>query len=249
MIKLSSLLLPVLLFLLLPGNYNFDVPKSGLVAYYSFNDCDARDITGNGSDGILYGGVQCWCGIDEQGLLFDGYDDYLEFEGIVNRYFNTTDFSLSFYFKPEQYSVFKQSLISKRSDCTEDYMLDIQLDQNSKEVFTDFHEREDKDYPGISPPYEGTGWKHFALVRKGVFAYTYINGQLIMKGARCSGVDISNETPLSFSNSPCLGFTGTRRFKGVLDEMRVFDRALSEEEIEELYSKYPIENAAQDCFL
>ena len=29
----------------------------GLIAYYSFNFCDARDESGNGSDGVLFGNV------------------------------------------------------------------------------------------------------------------------------------------------------------------------------------------------
>lgn len=247
MFKLSWIIsfLSVILF----TNPNIEGPKSGLVAYYSFNDCEAFDQTGNGSNGKLFGNIQCWCGIDQQGLLFDGFDDYVEFEGLVNKYFNTTDFTISFYIKPEQRSVFKQSLLSKRADCTEDFMLDIQLDQNNKEVFTDFHESPEKDYPFISPPYEETGWMHYALVRNGVQAHTYINGELVMKGVRCSGVDIFNGALLSFSNSPCIGTDGTRRFKGVLDELRVYDRALGKEEIEQLYNRYPIESATQDCYL
>ena len=66
-----------------------DPINQALVAYYSFNQCDARDDSGNGSDGRMMGQVSCWCGIDDDGLLFDGINDYLEFEGMVNNYFNT----------------------------------------------------------------------------------------------------------------------------------------------------------------
>ena len=98
----------------------------------------------------------------------------------------------------------------------------------------------------ISPDIDGGGWYHIALVREGRYAYTYINGQLQRKATRCSGVDISNDAVLSFSNSPCLDGM-TRRFKGVLDEVRVYDRALSEEEIEDIYKETPIEQALSDC--
>ena len=80
--------------------------EDGLVAHYSFNYCDARDDSGNGSDGELFGGVGCWCGIEDDGLLLDGARAYIEFPGKVNRYFNTSDFTISFYFKAEQYLVF-----------------------------------------------------------------------------------------------------------------------------------------------
>ncbi len=221
--------------------------EEGLVAYYSFNYCDARDESGNGSHGELFGRVGCWCGIEDDGLLFDGVNGYLEFPGKVNRYFNTTDFTISFYFKPEQYTVFRQSLLSKRVDCEAYNMLDLLLDLNSSEVQTAVHETPLKYYGGLSPSLDTTNWIHFALVREGMRAYTYINGQLRRESFRCSGVDISNEAVLSFSNSPCIQSGGARRFKGVLDELRVYSRALAEEEIRRLYNQHPVENALMDC--
>ncbi|MEL6863850.1 MAG: LamG domain-containing protein [Bacteroidota bacterium] len=224
------------------------IPEEGLIAYYSFNHCDARDDTGGGSDGQLFGDIGCWCGIDDDGLLLDGRRDYIEFTGKVNQYFNTSDFSLSFYFKPEQYQIFAQSLISKRAECDEYNMLDILLNMGQKIIETEVHENPNKDYRDISPNWKESGWHHYALVREGTMAYTYIDGALQARGMRCSGVDIGNDALLSFSNSPCIGSGGARRFKGILDELCIYDRALTEEEVGDLYNLYPIENAASDCF-
>ncbi len=221
--------------------------EEGLIAYYSFNYCDARDDSGNGSDGKLFGSVGCWCGIEDDGLLLDGARDYIEFPGKVNRYFNTSDFTVSFYFKAEQYLIFQQSLLSKREDCDEYTMFDLMLDLNGREIGTAVHETPDKYYPGISPALDTTGWIHFALVREGFRAYTFINGELSRQSFRCSGVDISNNAVLSFSNSPCVHNGRARRFKGVLDELRIYGRALSAEEIRRLYREHPVESAVVDC--
>ena len=221
--------------------------EKGLVAYYSFNDCDALDETGNGSDGKLYGNVGCWCGIEDEGLLFDGMNSYVEFEGLVNRYISTSDFTLSFYYKSNQYSVLKQSLFSKRENCELYNALDFRLDQNFKKIEIDVNEYPLKDYGDIDPETGGEGWKHVVLTRKGTRAYTYINGVLMKTGFRCSGVDLSNNALLSFANSPCIKEGRTVRFKGILDELRVYDRALSDEEVLTLYLLNPIENAVQDC--
>ncbi|MEO1513541.1 MAG: LamG domain-containing protein [Bacteroidota bacterium] len=223
------------------------IPEDGLIAYYSFNRCDARDDSGNESHGQLFGAPGCWCGIEGQGLLLNGRNDYVEFHGMVNKYFNTSDFTISFYFKPEQYGVIRQSMLSKRTSCDDNHMLDILLNQQSGLIETEVHETPTKDYANISPDYEGRGWMHFALVRQGRYAYTYVNGILIRQGARCSGVDIDNDRPLSFANSPCLQSGMTRRFKGVLDELRVYDKALEEEEVRALYLLHPIEKAVDDC--
>lgn len=245
-------LYPYLLFLLFLSGIAMTNESSpsydrGLVAYYSFNDCDARDETRGGSDGRLRGSTSCWCGIEGEGLLFNGVDDFVEFPGPVNRYFNTTDFTLSFYFKPEGYLVFQQSLFSKREECASFQMFDLMLDLNGQELPTEVHETPQKYYPGLTPGLDTTAWMHFALVREGMRAYTYINGRLARESFRCSSVDISNEALLSFGNSPCVQSGSARRFKGVLDELRVYGRALSSEEIRELYSLHPVERAPEDC--
>ncbi len=223
-------------------------PSKGLVAYYSFNNCDAKDDSGNGSDGELFGGVGCWCGIDDDGLQFDGVDDFVRFTGSVNRYFNTSDFTISFYFKQSGYAVFKQTMLAKRDSCGDFNMFEIQMNKHKNEVDVDVHETPKRDYPDISPEVKTVGWHHFALVRKGTHAFTYIDGELRRTGIRCSGIDIANEAPLAFADSPCIQTNESKRFKGILDELRVFDTALTHEEIMQLYSIYLIENALADCY-
>lgn len=79
----------------LPAN-NHDLTK-GLIAYYSFNDCKAQNEVGDDSDGILYGDIDCWCGIEGNALLLDGQNDFIEFPGPLNKAFNIQDFTLSFH--------------------------------------------------------------------------------------------------------------------------------------------------------
>lgn len=220
--------------------------QDGLIAHYNFNDCDARDIAGNGSDGVLFGNVTCWCGIEDDGLLLDGVNDYIEFHGMVNRYFTTSDFTLSFFIRTDQYSFYEQSLFSKREDCGEDFVLDFLLNRNQKKINTFVQQSEYKKYKDISPEIENGGWYHIALVREGQEAHTYINGIMQKSVKRCSGVDLSNEAILSFSNSPCMNGK-VQRFKGILDEVRVYDRALTENEIAAVYALTPIEKAHTDC--
>ncbi len=245
--KILALPLFFSLFFLRPSDAPFD-PQAGLVAHYSFNQCDARDDSGNGSHGQLYGGVDCWCGVEDDGLLLDGTNDYIEFPGPVNQYFSTSDFTISFYFKPEQYMVFQQSLLSKGDNCEDFHVLDLLLDNNRKEVEPHINETPRRYFGGLTTGLAGNGWHHFVLVREGQRAYTYINGELRQESFRCSGLDISNEAVLSFSNSPCVLQGKARRFRGVIDELRVYDHALTSPEIRQLYRLFPIEHALMDCF-
>lgn len=50
---------------------------SGLVAYWPFNDSTARDASGNGHHGNLFGGPIAVPGVCGSGISFDGVDDYI----------------------------------------------------------------------------------------------------------------------------------------------------------------------------
>ena len=222
-------------------------PSDHLVAYFSFNECNARDDSGQGSYGQLMGNVRCWCGVEDDGLLLDGEGAHLIFSGAINDYFTTSDFTLSFYLKPEAQLIFPQSVISKRSACDELNLLDIALDRRLGELTTDFQETENKLFRDLGPSLPAGAWLHYALVREGVYARTYINGQLVKESRRCSGVDIGNDGPFTIADSPCVRNGRMRRFRGVIDELRVYDRALKDEEVQWLYELHPIENAQMDC--
>lgn len=227
-----------------PINHSLD---NDLIAHYSFDDCTARDLTGNGAHGQLFGAIDCWCGVDQQGLLFDGINDYLEFSGDVNKYFGSSDFTLSFYVRSFSPTIFPQSLISKRTDCTDDYVLDVRYNKGSGKIDTDIKQSDINFHKEISPEIGETQWIHYAIVREGPWASTYINGVLQKSSKRCRAVDITNDAILSFSNSPCIRSGKSRRFKGVLDEVKVFGRALMEEEVNMLYLLHPVEDAELDC--
>jgi hypothetical protein len=44
--------------------------SKGLVAYWSFDNCDARDDSGNGNDGEIIGSLECVDGLKGKGFLF-----------------------------------------------------------------------------------------------------------------------------------------------------------------------------------
>lgn len=219
-----------------------------LVAHFTFNRCDAQDDSGHNNRGELKGNVQCWCGVEDEGLLFDGKDAHVVFSGEINQVFTTSDFTISVYFKAQNRSIFPSSFISKRTACDDEHILDIMLNQALGEITTDFKESEFKFFKELTPELKSNEWMHFALVREGFYARAYINGSLVKESRRCSGIDISNDAPFSIGNSPCIYGGRAQRFQGVVDELRVYDRALSDEEILFIYDLTPIENAQMDCY-
>ena len=61
-----------------------------------------------------------------------------------------------------------------------------------------------------------------------------------MEVALSKHYNIVNNEPLQFSNGPCAGKDGTRRLKGKLDDIRIYNRALSTSEIQELFDPVPV---------
>jgi hypothetical protein len=52
--------------------------NDGLVAYWSFDDCTAKDAIGNGHDGSIRGNPQCVNGVSGKAFNFNGSDDFIE---------------------------------------------------------------------------------------------------------------------------------------------------------------------------
>jgi hypothetical protein len=81
----------------------------------------------------------------------------------------------------------------------------------------------------------GAGWKHLAAVRDGRQLKLYIDGKLAAKSTEFepSQYDLSNAQPLR------IGFGQTEYFAGAMNDVRLYQGALSEAQIQDLSSKRP----------
>ena len=70
---------------------------AGLVAYYPFNG-NANDASGNENHGTILGNPDFISGVNGNGMVFDGIDDYVE---ILNRLNLTDDFTISSWIKAD----------------------------------------------------------------------------------------------------------------------------------------------------
>lgn len=223
---------------------------AGLKAYYSFDNCDLTDETGNGSDGTLYPSfntLKCNCGVSGNAIEFEGDSSYVVFTGLVNTYFNDNNFSVSFYYK--SYGAgFQTSLISKREMCNQFEYLDIRTKASQSRIVAEMYEDNlNKVEPtGLKDP--NTCWQHVVVTRENTKAKIYINGVLEDEETSPFTLDIDNNAVLSISDSPCIGQDGTTRFKGLIDELRVYNRALNIEEVLSFYVR-PDQIATRDTVI
>jgi hypothetical protein len=82
----------------------------------------------------------------------------------------------------------------------------------------------------------GAGWKHLAAVRESGRLKLYINGKLVAESSpfEQAEYDISTDQPLR------IGFGQIDYFNGKISEVRIYRRALSESQIQEIASSEPL---------
>ena len=208
-----------------------------LIGFYHFDDCSTVDYSPSNEheaqflpNGLL---LVCECGVEGQALSFNGITNQLIFLGKVNNQFNTTDFTLSFYFKPYPKSGL-MDIISKKSNCEVESGLSIRYKANSAELIVEVVQDSAKRVDFKVKVDRDNCWHHVVLVREGNRVQLYYNAELVGTQSTQTRINMKNSSTLNISGSPCLGVTDTH-FRGLIDEFRVYNRALTEKRIKELY--------------
>jgi len=209
---------------------NIEFPLDGLVAYYPFNN-DANDVSGNNHSGINYGAR----------LTTDRYNrpnSAFEFDGIGN-YINTNstfDYeyrTLSLWIYP-----YDMSGVSPNNR--------VIIVQDGPElkygIFgAAFEEGIIGMHAGGAKPKELNlanknaikKWTHLVMVRKADASFYYVNGELV-------GTGFSNNLTSSWDTNPNLIIGAGRSmhmqfYSGKIDDIAIFNRALTEEEVIKLF--------------
>ena len=218
--------------------YGQDPVESGLTARYTF-DGNLEDATGAGDNaGRPEGTPSFGCGVVGSSLSLDGAGSFVRIPGAtsnnVNREFDQEDFTVSLYFKPIGNTGATQTLISKRdTNCNNlqffaisysppTATLSVTLRQNNQvaevthQIVNDFC------------------WQHIVATRAGTEVRLFLNTDEVGRVSTTSRVDVSNAGQLRIGGADCTG-PGEASFRGLLDETRVYNRALNRIEVTSLY--------------
>ena len=215
-------------------------PDRGLLAYYSFDSYPLKDESGNGNRPIVSGDSTLVCGVRGAALRFDGLTSSLQFigpdifDGLKSR-----DFSMSFYFKASsQAGGNAMDLFSKRKKCaTSDSSFSVKYIPSSNQISIELSQLSSKKNTINYRLPLNRCWFHVGIVRATNKVTLYIDGeQVAISNETISRVDFTNDAPLAVSKSPCIGST-ERRFSGTMDELRLYGRAITGDEMRRLYYK------------
>ena len=205
--------------------------NDGLVAYYPFNG-NAVDSSGNGHDGTEYHGVQYVPGVIGQAAYFDGIDDYMEVQSPSDILIDTStvNYTIAGWFKPISGSTHIPLMHASLGQ-------PVTPKQGPSLFFTEV-DNEFRFYCGSSvDPARKAGlslneWYHVVGV-----SYTdkslklYINGEEVDSGTFADHV--VDDVDLFRMNADTAG----RYAEVLLDEFRIYNRALTEAEIQQLYDE------------
>lgn len=238
----------LILLLLLGGTLQLSAQINiGLVAHYPF-DTSYVDVTGTTANtGDPQGGPNFVCGVAGNALNLDGVDDQVVFVGPVNNEFDTEDFTVSFYFRSNGVDGI-QYLLSKRSpDCAVQNQFYVRYVPATKTVNCFLGEDEDNAISLVQKVNENVCWHHLALVRKGIKVLLYLDGEFDQELGSSFRLDILNAGNLIVGGSNCQSQNETN-FDGYIDDLRIYNRALDMEEVEELYFA-PDQIASRDTLI
>jgi len=213
----------------------------GLIAYYPFSG-NANDESGSGNDATIFGAslTEDRFGNSSRAYNFDGINDYID---IGNGVKPPLPITVSSWIKQDVISqglVFRNDAYNNRS-----YRYGIAIACGGDGTIMSHV------FEGFSAPWNRVNkisndsvvtvgdWHHFAVVFN-----AHNDMQLFWDGEVIEGYYDGSGSGLSYSNSNgAIGLhytsSGADYFSGCIDDVRVYDRALSDAEILQLYHEAP----------
>ena len=203
----------------------FRTAPSLITASYSLEN-NANDSSGNGHDGVAVGDPTYVPGAQGMGLLFDGTGNQYVDLGAYNPSDGTGQLSVSLWAQWQGLTSFYQGLIGKRDSwATNDMMWQIEANRDTGTL--GFAQTAGGVYPGEVLPVDE--WAHVGISFNGNTADFYINGVQVGSG----GFTLGSDTQSALQFGACEA-NGGNPFNGALDEVKLYNRALSAGEIQGL---------------
>jgi hypothetical protein len=208
----------------------------GLVAAFGFDEGsgeDVRDATGAGHDTVRSG--QDWV-TGKYGGALEFNDGFLEVEG-SHLLDLTTAMTVSAWVLPKTEERADMTLLAKEYEWETSYVLNAATWHGGPEWALFGSSWESVSRPGHLP---ATRWSHLAGTYDGAWLRLYVDGELTAETEFEGGAHVT-DTPLRIG-----GMTWGRNFRGRIDEVRIYSRALSASEIVGVMSKPVTDGATAD---
>lgn len=221
------------------SNYDYSHPQDdengnilipGLVAYYPFNG-NAHDASGNGNNGTVNGATLT---TDRHGHMNSAYyfDGSSGIRCVVGNELSLSYVTLAAWINIESSGGQNPRIVAVNYPGTSSGYYALLMWGTGNPRFLTFQEQDDL-YNSASKLSNNSGWHHVALTYDGSHVTFYVDGV----ADPALGASDSSLTP--FTNAVLnIGYSDNNldRFNGDIDEVRIYNYALSASEIWELYN-------------
>ncbi len=204
----------------------------GLVAHYPF-DGDTLDISGNDNHAASHGGVSFVLGVHGGAVSFDGSSGYLEADG--DGPLALSQWTISVWVNPRANTDSQAMLVGKPNQSNRfNYNLSFASPSQVRSRYESNQTSDDRDFIVEGPQLTLDTWTHVVSTRDGSGNHClYINGAQYDCELH-TAAPAANTAPLWMGKwySPPLNLF----FTGELDDVRIYNRALSAAEVRDLFS-------------
>ncbi len=209
-----------------------------LVGWWTFDDGSgtvAKDTSGKSVDGTFFGGPTWGQEGSHRGiLLFDGTDDYVFIDGL----FTVPVYTIAFWFRVDGGSGQRDIFSAYALGVQHGILLELQGDGTLRYLHR---------YPlgtgggtniYTTTTYDDGAWYHAAMVKSADTIALYINGELVDSTADTSEFNPGDAFGVALG---CLDDERglARLFPGAMDDVRIYDRPMSREEIQAIMEVEP----------
>lgn len=211
-----------------------DIPSLGLVAWYPFNG-NANDESSFDNNGTVTGAppIADRFGNANKAYAFDGNNDYITFQ---NQFYLQTDHDATFsiWIKDEGGAGQRSILFSNLATWDDNNRFHLYTDYNvdSVNLGFDYREADETIHVSCSTFMSISQWHNLTITRQGINYKVYLDNELINQLTDNNASLPTSEGWMLARNNPY-----GQRFKGSLDDIRIYDRALSESEILAIYTE------------
>jgi len=205
-----------------------------LVGYWSFDNGDVEDLSGNGNDGIIHGEPTLVEGKVGDALEFDGIDDWVEIPDSPS-ISEFDELSLSAWFKVTKPGGWRAIL---EKAVHEDWSYGFFIEENGNVSFY-ITQGENVIVCCIGEfPVEVGTWYHIAGTYDGSSAKCYVDGKLEGEMPASGPLNITTY-PFSIGSRNVSNFFG-----GAIDEVTLWNKAVTVEEMQDPLAVNPLDKLA-----
>jgi hypothetical protein len=240
------------LFLLIAALFSFitttlaqiqpNVPTNGLIGWYPFNG-NANDESGNLNNGSINGAILTVdrFGNENKAFYFDGVNDYIETLNPINLTGNSPR-TVSVWFKVNVFKSGWSTLLNFGEPCPNintSNTLQVDSSSNPRKLTRLIFKGNGPSDHAFNTPLTHNFWYHY------VWTYDGVNSEIYLNSIKYTSKPLSLSTPLStlkvgfdYTSLQCasLHHAFNKPFNGSIDDIGIWDRVLTQQEITNLYN-------------